>query len=182
MTNMLSVTAGKRALALLGVVVASLAVSAAAPAAGETAAPPVLNLDVAAVGDLRLGDNERQVARLWGTPLRVTRNGANVSKRFGFLGGELAVYFRKGRVRIVEVQGAVRTTRGELGAASLADFRRRWGGSVFRGCCAVGVRHVRVATRRTGAVFVATFRADRLTALALMSDATFRACYVAECS
>ena len=158
------------------------AARAGAPLAAATASPPVLNLDVPAVGDLRLGQTERNVARLWGKPRRVVRNGANLSKRFGFLGGTLTVYFRNGRVRIVEVQGTVRTTTGDVSRTSLADFRRRSGGSVFRNCCAVGVRHVRVPTRRAGAVFVATFRSGRLTALALMTDATFRACYVAECA
>ena len=132
-------------------------------------------------GEIRLGDTEARVRRLWGTPLSVTKAGARATKTFGFWGGRLVVYIERGRVRMVAVRGTLRTTKRDRAGTPLPTFRKRWAGTVHRSCCAVGVRHVRVPTRSRGVVFVATFRDGRLHEIALADQAVFEACFLAEC-
>ena len=166
----------------IGVVAGALLAAGATGAARATAPTPSLDLRVAEAAYLRIGDAEQRVRRLWGRPASTARPKAgHTTLTYGFAGGTLAVFLDRGRVRMVALSGSIRTTRRDRVGTTLATFRDRWGGSVHRSCCAVGVRHVRVATNAHGAVYVATFVEGRLLRLSLTTDRFFRTCFLAEC-
>ena len=146
-----------------------------------TAPPPVLDLRAAAAGELRIGDSETRVRRLWGRPLSTATTGQRQTLTYGYSGGTMRVYLAGARIRMVTLGGALRTTKGDRIATPLSTFRRRWGGAVHNSCCAVGVRHVRVPTTTRGISFAGTFRDGRLQSLTLLTESTFRSCFLAEC-